>query len=57
MKAQFLTLQGRAAAIYQRSATEPVLVFLHTNALGVKVYLPLCPETARAGYRLLAANE
>lgn len=57
MKAQFLTLQGRSVATYQRSTAGLTLVFLHTNALGVKVYLPLCPETVRAGYRLLASNE
>ena len=57
MKAPFVTLQGRPAAVYQRSSTGPVLVFLHTNALGVRVYLPLCEETVRAGYRLLAVSE
>ncbi|SMB87303.1 hypothetical protein SAMN00120144_1534 [Hymenobacter roseosalivarius DSM 11622] len=33
------------------------MVFLHTNALGVRVYLPLCEETVRAGYRLMACSE
>ncbi|WP_187312433.1 hypothetical protein [Hymenobacter sp. BT188] len=57
MKPQSFTLQGRSSTIHERSSAAPVLVFLHTNALGVRVYLPLCEETVRAGYRLMACSE
>ena len=57
MKPQSFTLQGRSSTTHERTSVAPVMVFLHTNALGTRVYLPLCEEAVRAGYRLVTCNE